>query len=58
MPVLRKMEKDGVLIDKEALAALAKKYHAELSECEKNIYKLAGKEFTISSPKQLGGRAF
>jgi DNA polymerase-1 len=58
IPVLRKMERDGVLVDKEALAGLAKKYHAELELCEKNIYTLAGKEFAISSPKQLGDVLF
>jgi DNA polymerase-1 len=58
MPILRKMERDGVLIDKDALSVLAKKYHGELESCEKKIYELAGKEFTISSPKQLGDVLF
>jgi DNA polymerase-1 len=58
MPVLRKMEQSGMLIDKDALSVLAKRYRAELEACEKNIFKLAGKEFTISSPKQLGDVLF
>lgn len=54
VPVLMKMEKEGVLIDRKALAALSKKYHTELTVIEKRIYEAAGKEFNISSPKQLG----
>jgi DNA polymerase-1 len=58
MPVLRKMETHGVLIDKAALAELSKTYKAELDECEKKIYEMAGKEFLISSPRQLGDVLF
>lgn len=57
-PVLRKMEQCGVLIDQEAMAQLAKKYRAELADAEKRIYELAGREFTISSPRQLGDVLF
>ncbi|KND51196.1 MAG: DNA polymerase I [Parcubacteria bacterium C7867-001] len=53
VPILREMETHGVLIDKKALAELAKKYHAELSIIEKRIHKHAGKEFNVGSPKQL-----
>ncbi len=52
--VIRKMEERGVLIDTEMLATLAKKYQAELEHIEKSIYKNAGREFNVSSPKQLG----
>jgi DNA polymerase-1 len=58
MPVLRKMEKRGVLVDTAALSALQKTYRAELTQCEKKIYELAGREFLISSPKQLGDVLF
>ncbi len=54
MPILRKMEQRGVLIDRAALGELQKTYRAELSSCETQIYTLAGREFLISSPKQLG----
>ncbi len=57
-PVLRKMEERGVLIDRETMATLAKKYRAELESAEKQIYSLAGHEFTISSPRQLGDVLF
>ncbi|MFI5260273.1 MAG: DNA polymerase [Candidatus Paceibacteria bacterium] len=54
IPVIRKIEERGVLIDTKKLAELAKKYQAELEQIEKNIYKEAGREFNVSSPKQLG----
>ena len=51
---LYSMEKEGVLVDKEAL----KDYSFELSKgidvLEKNIYDAVGCEFNINSPKQLG----
>ncbi len=53
-PIIREMEKHGVLIDKKYLAKLAKDYHQELESLTKQIYKLAGREFNINSPKQLG----
>jgi DNA polymerase-1 len=54
IPVIQKMEKRGIKIDRELLAKLAKTYHAELSKLEKKIHELAGVEFNINSPKQLG----
>ncbi len=54
IPVVRKMENNGVKINKEELLMLSKKYHIELDLLEKNIWKLAGTEFNINSPKQLG----
>jgi DNA polymerase-1 len=54
MVVLRGMEKHGVLIDREVMKDLAEKYRAELSLCEAKIYEMAGHEFLISSPRQLG----
>jgi DNA polymerase-1 len=52
--VLRKMEKVGVKIDKAHLGALSKKMHAEIEKLEKRMYEMAGVEFNINSPKQLG----
>ncbi len=54
IPIIEKMEKRGVKIDRKILVNLAKTYHAEVSSLEKRIYELAGMEFNISSPKQLG----
>jgi DNA polymerase-1 len=58
IPVLRAMEARGVLIDVDALDEIAKRYHKEMKAIEVRIYKLAGREFNISSPKQLGDVLF
>lgn len=58
MPILRGMQEYGVLIDKNVLEDLRAKYRVELESCEANIYKLAGREFLISSPRQLGDVLF
>ena len=54
IPIIEKMETRGIKIDRAFLADLAKTYHAEASRLEKNIYGLAGMEFNVNSPKQLG----
>jgi len=54
IPIIEKMEKIGVKIDKKELGVLSKTYHAKLSILEKKIWELAGGEFNINSPKQLG----
>lgn len=54
VPIVREMGEHGVLIDPTVLADLAKRYRAELTIIEQNIYKIAGHEFNVSSPKQLG----
>jgi DNA polymerase-1 len=53
-PVLRKMERRGVLVDKVFLAQLSKEYTKELGAIAKRIYEAAGGEFNVNSPKQLG----
>lgn len=53
IPIVDEMNQNGVLIDKENLAKLSEKYHKELSSKEQEIWKLAGMEFNISSPKQV-----
>lgn len=53
MPVIEKMNELGVKIDKEVLSVLSKTYHKELSRLEKEIWKHAGEEFNINSPKVL-----
>jgi len=54
IPVIKEMEEHGVLVDREVLNDLAKKYRAELGELEKRLYTAAGHEFNVSSPQQLG----
>jgi len=48
------MQNYGVLIDKKYFENLSKEYHQELDLLTKKIYKIAGTEFNINSPKQLG----
>ncbi len=52
--VLARMELNGVKIDTKALEELSKEIDEELQKLEKEIYALAGEEFNIASPKQLG----
>ncbi|MGC9341288.1 MAG: DNA polymerase I, partial [Bacteroidales bacterium] len=52
--VLAEMEHNGIKLDKDTLADYAKILNKELISIEKKIYNLAGQEFNISSPKQLG----
>ncbi|SDW95699.1 DNA polymerase I [Marininema mesophilum] len=52
--VLTEMEWQGVKVDKEGLQELGKLLSAQLKELTSKIYDLAGTEFNINSPKQLG----
>lgn len=54
MPILLKMERAGVLVNKTGLQQLSNIFHDQLSELETEIWNLAGHEFNIASPKQLG----
>lgn len=52
--VVEKMKETGIKIDAKYLKKLSDDYHKKLSSIEKKIYKHAGTEFNINSPKQLG----
>ena len=54
MPILENMQKRGIKIDRDILKKLSIRYHKELDEIEKKIWSLAGIEFNVSSPKQIG----
>jgi len=56
--VLAHMEVRGIKIDQPYLAKLNKEMAARIAELEKEIHKLAGQEFTVNSPKQLGAILF
>lgn len=56
--ITERMHADGVGVDTEALSILSKKYHEVLDRTSKKIYELAGHEFNINSPKQLGAVLF
>ena len=53
LPVLARMEKAGVRIDLEALAAMSQEFGTTLGNLESRIYELVGHEFNIGSPRQL-----
>jgi DNA polymerase-1 len=54
VPVLVHMENAGVKINSEVLKEYAKKLRKQIIEIEKEIHEMAGEEFNVSSPKQLG----
>jgi DNA polymerase-1 len=54
IPVLRDMERRGIKVDAGVLKALSADFAARMDDLEGEIHKLAGHEFNIGSPKQLG----
>jgi len=52
--LLSKLEFNGIKVDNLYLKKLSKKFEEKLKKIEKKIYTIAGKEFNIASPKQLG----
>ncbi|NDB81768.1 MAG: DNA polymerase I [Alphaproteobacteria bacterium] len=52
--ILNKMERHGVLIDAEKLQAISEEFAIKLDEVNRQIFQIAGREFNINSPKQLG----
>ena len=58
IPVLDAMKERGIKVDRAYLEKLSKEYNSKIQELEKGIYKLAGQEFNINSPKQLGDILF
>jgi DNA polymerase-1 len=58
IPVVAAMEMAGVKIDRDELRRLSRDFAGRLAQLEQQIYKLAGHEFNIGSPKQLGDLLF
>lgn len=54
MPVLASMELGGVRIDTESLAETSNILTKRMNDLELRIHSLAGREFNVSSPKQVG----
>ncbi|MDZ5783779.1 DNA polymerase I [Marinococcus luteus] len=52
--VLGQMETQGISVDRQQLEVIGDELDGRLTELEKEIYKQAGREFNINSPKQLG----
>lgn len=51
---LKEMESNGILVDKEGLIAYGDMLKEKIAVVEKEVYELAGTQFNINSPKQLG----
>lgn len=54
MPVLAEMELNGIRIDTDSLAETSSILTSRMRQLETQIYKAAGEEFNIASPKQVG----
>jgi DNA polymerase-1 len=52
--VLAAMEREGLRLDAERLAEVGAGFGERIDQLEKDIYELAGEEFTIGSPQQVG----
>ena len=57
-PVLARMERAGVAIDREALSRMSARLEKEIDAKAREIYDCCGSEFNINSPKQLGDVLF
>lgn len=56
--VLKDMEEEGIAIDVKGLVEYSKQLETTLTQLEKNIKELAGMDFNVDSPKQLGDVLF
>ena len=54
VPVLAEMEHTGIRVDTDVLDAISERLAGELQELEERIFEIAGEEFNINSPQQLG----
>ncbi|SHN57298.1 DNA polymerase I [Erythrobacter sanguineus] len=54
IPVVATMEREGIRVNRARLARLSEEFAVEIRRLEGQIHELAGQEFTVGSPKQLG----
>ena len=54
IPIIDTAREKGIIVDVSYFKKLSKQYHKELDEIEKKVWELAGEEFNINSPKQMG----
>ena len=54
IPILQRMEQEGMMVDAPQLKTLSNELTQTLQTYEQDIYKIAGKEFNLGSPKQIG----
>ncbi|WP_294619136.1 DNA polymerase I [uncultured Roseovarius sp.] len=53
-PILAKMERNGIKVDRETLSRMSGKFAQKMAQLEEEIHELAGRKFNVGSPKQLG----
>ncbi len=58
IPVVAGMEREGIRVDRARLAKLSEEFAIEIGRLEGEIHVVAGQEFTVGSPKQLGDILF
>lgn len=58
IPVVARMEREGIKVDRTRLARLSEEFAHEIARLEGEIHTVAGQEFTVGSPKQLGDILF
>ena len=58
IPVVARMEREGIKVDRARLAKLSEEFSREIARLEGEIHAAAGQEFTVGSPKQLGDILF
>ncbi|MEB8387779.1 DNA polymerase I [Rhodobacteraceae bacterium KMM 6894] len=54
VPVLAQMERYGILVDREVLSRMSNAFAQKMAGLEDEIHTLAGRNFNVGSPKQLG----
>ena len=54
IPVVARTEREGIKVDRARLAKLSEEFSHEIARLEGEIHAVAGQEFTVGSPKQLG----
>ena len=54
IPVVADMERHGIHVDRARLAGLSERFATEIARLEGEIHEIAGQEFAVGSPKQLG----
>ncbi len=58
VPVVAAMEREGIKVDRAALARLSEQFAHRIAAVEGEVHEIAGEPFTIGSPKQLGDVLF
>jgi DNA polymerase-1 len=54
IPVLAKMERTGIKVDRDTLSRMSNAFAQKMAALESEIHEMAGEAFNVGSPKQLG----